>query len=234
LKDDLRELADQFRDLENFYEHQRPTWEKLRKAHTTCQLNRLELEKDAQAAPALRRMQEILAASRPYALIKEANGLIQTVTAVNSSLLAERRKQAGAEIDAHLAILGQEIARVQGDEGLRAACVAPLEALREQVQRQESLAHITQAESEAVNEFDAAMGRIAEFAHLRASQKTPPLPGQGVVPPPPVVKAPRIVKPAELVKQTYLETSADVNGFLAALRQALEQALANHERIQIR
>ena len=33
LKNDLLDLADQFHDLEHFYDHQKPTWEKLRKAH---------------------------------------------------------------------------------------------------------------------------------------------------------------------------------------------------------
>ena len=36
------------------------------------------------------------------------------------------------------------------------------------------------------------------------------------------------------MKKTYLETSDDVNGFLDALRQELEKAIANNERIQIR
>ena len=33
LKKDLLDLADQFHDLEHFYDHQKPTWEKLRQAH---------------------------------------------------------------------------------------------------------------------------------------------------------------------------------------------------------
>jgi len=36
------------------------------------------------------------------------------------------------------------------------------------------------------------------------------------------------------MKTTYLETTEDVNGFLNALRQELEKAIANDERIQIR
>src|ERR1019366_1479860 len=79
LKKDLLDLAEQFHDLEHFYEHQRPTWEKLRKAHNALQLNRMELERDAQAGPALKRMQEILSAKSPYGLIKEADALINTV-----------------------------------------------------------------------------------------------------------------------------------------------------------
>ena len=90
----------QFHDLEHFYDHQKPTWEKLRKAHAAFQLNRLELERDAQAGPALKRMQEILSAPSPYGLIKEAEDLITTVSAVNSSLLTGRRTQAIAKIDA--------------------------------------------------------------------------------------------------------------------------------------
>jgi len=49
LKKDLLYLADHFHDLEHFFDYQRPTWEKLRKAHVAFQLNRLELEKDAQS-----------------------------------------------------------------------------------------------------------------------------------------------------------------------------------------
>jgi hypothetical protein len=235
LKNDLLDFAEQFHDLEHFYEHQKPTWEKLHKAHAAFQLNRLELEKDAHAGPALKRMQEILSARSPYGLIKEADALINTVNAVNSSLLTGRRTQAIAKIDAHIATLNKDIAAAQGEAGLRAACIKPLEALKEQVQKEESLAHITQAESEAVTQFDAAVGRIEDYLRKLAEQKKPKDDGSGkVTPPPPVVKKQRIVKPADLVKTTYLETPDDVNGFLDALRMELEQAIARNERIQIR
>ena len=35
LKNDLLDLAEQFHDLEHFYDHQKPTWEKLRRAHAS-------------------------------------------------------------------------------------------------------------------------------------------------------------------------------------------------------
>jgi hypothetical protein len=107
--------------------------------------------------------------------------------------------------------------------------------LKEQVQREESLAHITQAEGQAVKEFDTAVGRIEDFLVKLAEKKNPKDDGSGkVTPPPTVVKKQRIVKPAELVKTPYLESSEDVNGFLDALRMELEQAIAKDERIQIR
>jgi hypothetical protein len=224
LKKDLLDLADQYHDLEHFYEHQKLAWEKLRKAHAAFQLNRLELEKDAQAGPALRRIREILAAPSPYGLIKDADPLINTVQAVNASLLATRRSQALAKVDHHIATLVKDIAAAEGDASLRTACLRPMELLREQVQREESLAHITQAESEAVKEFDGAVGRIEESRQKAVGN------GQNN----PVIKKQRVVRPAGLVQTTYLETADDVNSFLDALRQELEQAIANNERIQIR
>jgi hypothetical protein len=234
VKKDLLDLADQYHDLEHFYDHQKPTWEKLRRANEKYQLNRLELERDAQAGPALKRMQEILSARGPYGIIKEADALINTVNAVNSSLLTGRRTQAIAKIDSHIATLNKDVAAAQGEASLRTACIKPLDVLREQVEREESLAHITQAEGEAVKEFDFAVGRIEEFLRKLAEQKKPKDDGSGNVMPTPVVKKQRIVKPADIVKTTYLETSNDVNGFLDALRQELEKAIANNERIQIR
>ena len=72
-------------------------------------------EKDAQAGPALNRMQEILSAPSPYGLIKEADSLISSVSAVNSSLLSDRRAEGIAKIDAHIAALNKDLAAAQGE-----------------------------------------------------------------------------------------------------------------------
>ena len=169
-KNDLLDLADNFTALEQFYEHQKPTWEKLRKAHDRFQRNHLELERDAQAGVALKRMQEILKAPSPYSLIKETEGLIATVSAVNSALVAAARQQAIAKIDGHLATVTKDVEAAKGDAGLHAACMKPLEAFKSAVQIEDSLAHITQAETEALKEFDRATSRIEEFVRKATEQ----------------------------------------------------------------
>ena len=83
-KDELQDFAEQYRDVHQFYEHQRPVWEKLHRSSEKFMLNRHELEADDQAGPGLRRMQEILGAKSPYGLIKEVEGLIATVETVNN------------------------------------------------------------------------------------------------------------------------------------------------------
>ena len=233
LKNDLCDFGEQYHELKHFYDHQKPIWEKLRKAHAAFQPNRLELTRHPQAGPALQRMQTILSAACPYGLIKEATALISTVEGVNAALLSERRSQALTKIDAHIATLNQDLAQAQEDASLRTACLQPLDTLKAQIQQEGSLAHIAQAEAEAVEAFDGAVDRIQEFLRQQAEQQSAPPDGVREVPPPPIKKQ-RIIKPAELMQTTYLESSAEVNSFLDALRAELEQAIAHHERIQIR
>ena len=228
-KSELLELHGSYHDIEHFYSHQKPTWERLRKACDRFQLNRLELDRDETAAPALKRMREILEAPSPYGLVKEADGLISTADSVNAALITGRRSQATAAIEGHIAVLRKDVEVAGGDSVLQQACLAPLERLLAQVQTQVSIAHIAQAEAEALAEFDAAIKRIEDSL---AKQPDDPTPGGD--PPKPTVKPQRIIRPSELTTQTYLETSADVDAFLASLKQQLEEAIARSERIQIR
>jgi hypothetical protein len=118
-KDDLLDLSDSYRDLEHFYEHQKPTWEKLRKARDRFRLNRLELERDDKAGPALQRMQEILSAPSPYGLIQETEGLISTVEVVNKGLIAAWRHTALATIDNLIEQVQSEVGAAGGDASLQ-------------------------------------------------------------------------------------------------------------------
>lgn len=234
-KTELLDLIDNYRDLEHFYEHQKPTWEKLRKAFDKFQLNRLELERDAQAGPALARMHGILAAPSPYGLIKDAEGLISAVNIVNLALVTNRRQQATAKIDEHILVLSKDIQTARADGALSTACLKPLELLGGRVRIDESLAHITQAEAEALKEFDSAIGQIEEFVHSAAAKAV----DRGAVGPPPTLKPKRVIQPANLVgspglETQYLETQADVDRFLDRLRSELEKAVNAGHRIEIR
>jgi hypothetical protein len=227
LRNQLLSFSAEFHDLEHFYKSQKPAWERLRKAYSAFQLNRLELDKDAAAGQALKRMQEILASPKPYGAVKEADGLIATAQAVNAALLSARRADAITKIDGRIGALENDLMLANADAGLRAGALGPLQSLKAGLPSQQSLAHITQAETEAVNEYDAALRRVED--HLRAAAKVQKTEAQ-----PPAVKKQRIVKPADLAKTTYLETTADVDAFLLALRKALEAAIAQNERIEIR
>ena len=116
---DLPEFADSYHDLKHFYGPQRPTWDKLRKAYDRFTRNRLELDRDEQASSALRRMHEILTAPAPYGLIKEANGLIHTVSEVNDKLVSDRRAAALAAVEAQLTLVKANLTAAGGDTSSR-------------------------------------------------------------------------------------------------------------------
>ena len=231
LKSDLLDLSDDFHDLQNFYEQQKPTWEKLRKAHERFQLNRMELERDAKAAPALKRMAEILSAPAPYPLVKEADGLIQTVETINKALVDQRRGEASAKVEKNLTAVKQELDSAKADAALRTTCLSPIEKLSQQVAQTGILAQIAQAEGEAVRLFDSAVAGIHEWLEAQQAKaktdKTDPTPK-------PAVKALQVVKPADLVTQTYLESEDDVKAFIDKLQKALMAAVSEKKRIQIR
>jgi hypothetical protein len=240
LKDDLLDFGDLFVEVNHFYKHQKAAWESLLKARAAFDLNRFDLEKDDQAGPALRRMQEILSSKAPYGMIKETSGLITTIEAVNSLLLSARRSHALAKIEAIEASLRKDIDQAQGDDTLKRVCLGPVEKLKAQVASLESLAHIAQAEEEAVKAHDAAVARIEAFVAKASEPKKPPadddinvkvIVGGDLKP---AIKKQRVVKPAEFVKVSYLETADDVDCFVAALRHELDAAIKNNERIQIR
>jgi len=230
-KDDLLELSDNYHDLEHFYEHQKPTWDKLRKAHDRFGLNRIELEQDENAAPAMRRMNEILTAACPYSLIKEVEELITTVEGVNMALVSDRRAEAMAEIDKNLGLVTQELEKAQADDGLKSSCLNPFNTLRTQVASQNSIAHITQAQQQAEQLFESALRRIEEAA----AQKAPVPDGDG--PPedgPPKIKPHCVIKPVDLIAGAYLETNEDMERFLADLRKQIEDAITSGKRIRIK
>ena len=225
----LRDLAGGFHDLDHFYEHQRPMWNKLLTASGKFKLNQMELERDESAGSALRRMSEILSALSPYGLIKEAEGLIRTVSEVNEGLLSERRVQALATIAEQTASVSGEVSTLGGDESLKTMCLTPLENLVKQVTTHESLAHIGQAEAEAVRLKDEALDQVERYLARKAEE------GKAAQDKPVIKPKPRrVVSPGKFVKSSYLESQADVDAFLDDLRRELTDALAKNERIEIR
>jgi hypothetical protein len=230
-KADLLDLSEHFHDLEHFYEHQVPSWERLRAAVRRFEPNQHELGQDEKAARALARMNEILAAAHPYGLLHEVDGLIRTVDGVNEALLAGRRASALEAIDRMIEAVTAEILEAGALEAVGKSMLQPLQQLRGRIGAQQSLAHISQAEAEALQLKDQAIAGLEK--HLTEQAARAAKAGQKVAAQP-KVKPRRIIEPGKLVTKPYLETQSDVDAYLSALRRLMEEALARNERIEIR
>ena len=216
------ELSDTVRDLDHFYQYQRPAWNKLRAALSRFELNQMELEREDASRIALQRMGEILNAPSPYGMIKETEDLIRTVSELNGELLSEGRKSVIQSVKEQIEVVIREVAAVGQTDALLPLILTPLESLKDRVRVQESLAHISQAELEAVKMRDIAMDRLEQEL---AGMGIEDIPG---------TRPRRTISPRHFVKKSYLETQEDVETFLNVLRVELATALAKNERIEIR
>ena len=230
-KDELLDLSDDVRDLEDFYTNQKNTWEELRSAVDDLAQNRLQLEAHQEAGAALARMEQILAAPRPYGLLREVAGLIHTASSINDQLVAAARGPAVAEIQGLVDGVNQELESVSADKALVGVATAPLAKLVATASQTTSIAHIAQARLTAEEAFDRAMTAI------EAAQAKPPAEpgGPGPQPPPePKVKKRRVLEAKKLWSSGFIETSEDVETFISKLRAELEDALDAGERVQIK
>ena len=258
----LLDLSDSYGDLDNFYSSQKAAWDKLGAAQRDFQPNRPKLEKDEKAARALARIDEILSAKAPFNLIREGEGLIQTITQINDGFLKEAHERADAWLDKQLAKVNTELDDLQASPDQRNKSLLALQNLRQRISKQRSLAHISQMQDEARDLADAAIDHLhllAEQAAAKAKAASSaaaakpvtsgsgnsdvplaepaadvPSPPAAVVAPVVPVKKRRVVDAQLLAGPGYIETQADIDSFLAKLRRELEQAIADNQRVEIR
>ena len=221
----LQDLAYEYSDIDHFYTHQRPLWDKLRRAYDRFQNNRLELEQDQAVAQSLGRLREIRDAASPYKMLAEVDGQIERIEKLNGSIIEKARAEALSRIDLAYRQVLSEVERIGGEEGIKKACIVPLDNLREQVQKQESVAHIAQMVSLAGGVVDTAIGKIEQYLREKAKDKD-----KKVEPP----KPRKEIRPADLVTKTCLENEDDIKTFLETLRKELYASFERGERIHIR
>jgi hypothetical protein len=235
-KDDFNDLSDTMGELRNFYTSQKPTWEKLRKAYEAFSLNRKGVETDSDAAANLSRIEGILSNDAPYGMIKDADGLISKVSAVNDALIKKRREHAVEKIDRHIDLVKGELDEVGASSELSNQSLSSLQKIRVNVEQESSVAHIYQFQREAQDAVDNAFAIIEKAAKVAPApiddgNKDEPTPQPA---PPKPSKKRRVVEPTKLVSQNFLENKEDVDIFLEKLREELEAAINNNERVEIR
>ncbi|MGE3425049.1 MAG: BREX system P-loop protein BrxC, partial [Dehalococcoidia bacterium] len=229
-KSELLEFAEDFHELSEFYKNQKHSWEGLRATVEALAHNRLQLEAHADAGPALRRMEEILAAPRPYGQLPQVAALSDTARKVNGELVAGARGPAVLEITRLIERVKAELDKVSANGSLRKSATEELQKLLLTATEDTSIAHIAQAVQQAEGAFDRSLSAIE-----KAQAPPPPKPGAAApVTPPPAVKMRRVVEVKRLCPDGFLETAEDVTAFLGMLEKTLRAAVDAGERVQIK
>ncbi len=248
-KDDWLDAADEIHDLVNFYKTQITAWRKLLAGLDQFADNREALNKVPQAAAALSELVQIRDNAKPYGQISRIEPLLASLTAVNEQLAQERREKALLSVDQKIAEVQAKLdaasATTTANPNLSNKALQPLQALKTRIASQTSIAQILYLQGQAGDAMDDAIAAIEAATLAAASVNTLPQaaqPGGTSQPlgtgqanrPAPTPKKTKVIRAADLSTKTYLETEADVDAYINALKTDLLAAVrAGHiARIQ--
>ena len=259
-KNDYLDLEEDYRDLHEFYSNQLHTWQQLQQALIRFDKNKQALEKDDKAKVALEELRSISANPAPFNLLHKVAGLVETVEGINAATLTSKRTHALGRVDEKITQLQAEIARsgIETPE-LSNRLLRPLQLVKAELETETSIANIyllqTQTAEErlhdGVYELERAIAteaarleklrqdqaKATQAAGSSSQQKEEPAPyvaPKPVIPPKPIVEVAATSVFNKLGNGIYLESQADVDRFLAALKVELEAAIQQEKRIRLR
>ena len=164
------------------------------------------------------------------------------MTDINSEIVSARRVKALATVENQRCQAIAEIAAAGNPEALVRDAEARYKLLAVTCARQNSVAHLDQAATEAARIFESTVAAIeqaaaAQAAAAQAAAASPPVAGDPVTYPKPNLPGPKprhVVQVSSLLKKPFLESPEEVEEFLTKLRSELTSTLARGERIQIK
>lgn len=260
-KNDYLDLEEDYRDLREFFTNQLNSWAQLQQALSRFEKNKQALEKDEKASNALSQLKAIERNASPYGQLHQVAALVETVETTNAALLAESRQQALISVDQKIAQLQAEIAKSGIDTpDLSNRLLRPLQLVKADLEAETSIATIfmlhtqtaderlhdgvsdleqaIQAEAERQQKLQQEQARALQAASATSGKTEPTAPPTPrpvtVVPPKPVVEVAATSVFSKLNKGFYLESQADVDRFISALKDELESAIQQENRIRIR
>ncbi|MGF1905126.1 BREX system P-loop protein BrxC [Aliivibrio salmonicida] len=146
---ELEDFKEEFEDLETFYETQFSTWQNLASALTIeFAKNRHLLETSENAKTALDKLEAIYKDKRPYGKIRQVQGLIETVQAVNNEFLASSRTNATNKLQAAIEDVQQHISESKAPDNISNNALRPLQ---QSLQRLDKLTSIAEMNEEVRN-----------------------------------------------------------------------------------
>jgi hypothetical protein len=248
--DDLLDAGDRYQRLDTFFTQQRPQWDALSSAYRNeFEPNAFFLARDEQASAALTTVRSILSDPKPYGRIKDSAPLIAILRTANDIVIAERRAEALAKVDPQIETIKQDLAQIGVDADFSNQCLKPLQDIRKKIEvetRSGQLNNLVTEADDAAEVAHAAIEKAVEAARkpvVAISPDSEPSrvkePTGGAYVAPTKVTKPENFKPRRQItaklasSKPYLETSQDVEDYLSALRQQLEEAIASNVRIEI-
>lgn len=232
-KNDWLDASEDSHDVVSFYKTQLPTWSKMLEALSVFGENRDVLQKDPTVAAALANLESIRDNPAPYGQIPRIDALIKSVETANEAAAQVERELALISVDAKIAEIIKSLDQAQASPDLRNKALHPLQELKTKLAGLSIISKIRyQKDNQAGDLLDAAMA-VIEAATAKPAPA--PQPGKPTPPTPPVpqVKPSKVVKAADLTTKVYLESGADVESYVAKLKDELMAIINAGQRARI-
>lgn len=251
---DLRDFAEDFEEVDEFFTRQFETWQQLRRALIEqFKINRHALEQDIKAAEALNTLEAIYNDPRPYGRLREVGALIDQIKIINQQLIETKKAEVLLAINALYNGIEPQIADLPADWQNKA--MRPFVILKERLDHSHSLHEMVSLQQDAADAEDNAIELINSYikqceeqskskpqpvpAGPSIGQIKEPVPDNGPVSAPvrqPKHKPIEIVSPTELldVAGAFIESEQDIEHYLAKLRSRLQQAVGQGKRVRIK
>ncbi|OOF14447.1 DNA repair protein [Salinivibrio sp. PR932] len=262
--DALEEFAEDFEDLDDFYNSQFQTWQALAGAlNEKFKANRPALEKDSEALKALTELERIYNMPSPYEQLRHINPLIEQVAKVNSTLVEEKRTHALERVDLRIGRVKEALAEAHAPSELQNQALRPLQMCRQRIEATSSIPQIISEQTEVegyedeayelLNDFIEDQRKKAEAEQRRheleqkkreeaaaKAGKAAPAPEQAPEPvqPQPIAKRTVTINPTDAMAKSvttgFIESEAEVDAYLAALKEQLIAAVKAGDRVRIK
>lgn len=251
---DLLDFEEDFEDLENFYETQFNTWQKLATALSVdFDRNRKALDNNEEAAKALAQLEVIYDNKSPYKEIRKIEPLIEEINAVNAKLLSEKREHAKQRIQHRIELVMEQVKSAHVPPDLSNRVLKPLQDALKRVDHLQGIADIMQEQAEAQALEEEAYTIINDFIEQQRVQQKPkedyptpkgdevPKSNEGKVAEKPVTPLPKkmvTVDTSSIARKIngagIIETNTDIDNYITALKQELTTLINANNKIRIR
>ena len=169
----LEDFAENFEDLDDFYNNQFQTWQALIKAlNDQFKANRPALEKDESAKKALDELERIYKLAEPYDQLRHINPLIEQVQKVNSQLVIDKRQLAHEQVNLHIERVQSALVEASAPLELQNQALHPLQLCKKRLDNTESIPQITSEQAEAESYEDDAYELVNRY--IESQRKNEP------------------------------------------------------------
>lgn len=260
--DALESFVEKFEDLNDFYNSQFQIWQSLSTAlNERFKANLHALEKDPQASKALKDLKSIYDMPAPYGQMRRISPLIEQVNKINLALVEDKRAHALIRVDERIERINQALAEASAPADISNKALRPLQLCRERIEKTNSIPQIFSEQMEAGDHEENANELLNDFIEQQRKQveneerqcaleyerqqaeaakagKTVPQSVPKPVIPAPVAKRTVTIDPKNVMKHSisgdFIESTAEVDDYLYALREQLIAAVKAGDRVRIK